>query len=213
LKRSDVQDLRRVDIDEFIKRYNAASNAVRATQTRGGINRWPNAAELVCRFLDFTVDEGPLWSGLHGAVDGLDNEAERLSNFVRNSLNTFVDVEFELLVRRGLSEVDAAGITNGLRNGLLSYEPPTHSDVNQLFTNLQGLQGTVCKGVKWSVYGIPESEARRKVNAITIMTGGGGLVGTVADAAAALAMPLFIASIAGGMVTALGTFLGWKGRR
>lgn len=209
----DVLDLRRVNGTEFIRRYNAASSAVGATRLNGGANRWPVAAEQVCRFLTFTIEEEPLWSGLHQAVDGLESESNVLSDIVRDSLDDFVIVEFELLVRRGLSELEAARITDALRIGLLSFEHPTHEEVEELHASFRDLQGRLCTGVEWRSFGKPEDQARRKVNLIAALTGGGGLVSTVVNAATIPAPPLFLLSIAGGIVSTVGSLLGWRWRR
>jgi len=209
----DVLDLQRVDSAEFIRRFNSASGAVRAIDQSGGENRWTVAAEQVCLFLDFVINEDALWTGLHRAVDVLGDDEKEILDLVGTVLDDFVDVEFGLLVRQGIAEQEAARITDQLRIGLLSFEHPSHEEIKQLLVSHENIHTTICSEADWPKFGEPERHARHKTNVIAALTGGGGLVATVVNGATAPVMPLFVLSIAGGIASAVGSLLGWRRHR
>jgi len=208
----DVLELQRVDADRFVELYVTAAGAIPRFGGAAGDNAWATAAQRLCEFLGFTVAEEPLWAGLHQAVDGLGGAQDELHQ-VRDILEEFVPAEFELLRRHDLSDDDVARIVHGVRLGLLSFEQPTHDEVEELRGALTVVRDSMCDSDNWASFAAPETRARQKTNAIAAASCGGGLLSTVVNVATAPIAPLFVASVAGGMVSALASIFGWQRRR
>ena len=212
-----VRSFQHVDLETFKTLYTRAYASQLELRNEGFEDRWPAAARAMCELLTFVLDERPLWSGLHEAVDGLN--ASRVIIPDVQGLALFLRDEAELLTRHGLDSGVAAEIIVAIERGLKSFSDPTHSAIDETRTALQVLAEKMCAGVTdWvGVYGAPEREAQKaqlKANAAVGLSAAGGLVGTVVNGVTTvIAPPLFALSIGGGVVATIGAMLGFKPRR
>jgi hypothetical protein len=154
-----------------------------------------------------------LWAGLHeavGAVAGAQGEIRE----VRERFSEFLNAEFVLLTRRGLNGAAASQIVLAVKNGLLSFDNPTHEEIDRSRSELNTLSNTLCGGIEdWSVFAEPERKARRQVNIIAVVGATGGFVGTAANAAAVMFPPFIAGSVAGGLAAGVASLLGFRRKR
>jgi hypothetical protein len=205
--------LREVDENQFVDRFKRAYLALKHAELGDAEDRWAGAAEDICGLLGFTLNEEALWTGLHEAADALASAQDELRE-VQERFSEFLDAEYVLLTRRGLSSGAAGEIVANVRLGLMSFDSPTHSEIDETRGALTTLADSLCSGVRdWSAFAEPERRARRHVNTIVALSATGGLVATASNAAAVIFLPFIVGSIAGGLAAGVGALLGFQRRR
>jgi hypothetical protein len=208
----DVLAFQDVNAALFISLYNEASAAMPQPGTPPGTETWSEAARRVCELLGFVTGEEPLWMGLHQAVDGLGGAEAELHEF-RDMMSAFVATESQLLRRHGVSDVDAARIVEANRAALLAFEEPTHDEVDELNVVLSQLHTSICDTDDHEWASKPEVADLRKINIVSAVGCSGVLAGTVVNGiTTAPVPPLFLMSIAGGLVGAVASMLPWRRR-
>lgn len=209
---AQVSALRVVNEPRFLQRYDRASTAVFDAQNEDSVDRWAGAAEAICGLLGFALNEEPLWIGLHQTVDAATNVQDEI-RYVRERFTDFLEAEYVLLQRRGLSSGAASEVVNTVKHGLLSGDRPTHEDIDDSRAELSTLFNSLCGGVEdWSVFAEPEREARRQVNLIAVLGGTGGLVGAASNALALIMPPFVVGSLVGGVAGGVASLLGFRRR-
>ena len=198
---------------QFLDRFKRASLALMHAQLDDGDNRWAGAAEQICGLLSFALNEDPLWTGLHEAADALATAQDELHE-VQERLSEFLDAEYILLTRRGLNTGAVGEIVNNVRIGLMSFDSPTHLEIDETRGALSSLANSLCSGVQdWSIFAEPELRARRHLNTIAALSATGGFLATASNAVAVIVPPFIAGSIAGGLAAGVGALLGFRRRR
>lgn len=207
-----VPALREVDEKQFLERFNRASASVFRAQFDDSDDRWAEAAEQICGLLSFAINEEPLWIGLHEAVEGVTGVRDEI-RLVQERFSDFLAAEYLLLTRRGLSSNAASQIVNSVKSGLLSFDNPTHEDIDESRIELNTLANSLCTGVEdWSTFADPERKARREVNTIAVLGGTGAFLATASNAIAVILPPFVAGSIVGGLAGGVAALLGFRRR-